>query len=266
MDLRATAKQVAWKVAPVVMADRARDFERGLRRRTTATAIAERFLSEHGDRVLEGPLQGLRLAANRIDEIDAPVAKLLGSYEQEIHAALSAAMDSGPARFVDLGAADGYFAVGVAHVAQMPVDAFDLSRSARSLIEETARLNNVTGLVRTHGAATPRSVEALPLERAMVLCDIEGAERNLFSRALVENLGTAHVIVEMHSKVHSDVESVLAERFAVTHDVHVVEAVRRDPAMYPALETLDDAEDRDHAVNELRYRFDGLRWLVAQPY
>lgn len=247
------------------MADRARDYESGLRARVGITALAERFAGVHGDTVLRGPVAGLRLVLPRLGEIDAPVAKLLGTYEEEIHPALQGAIDAQPARFIAIGSADGYFAVGMAVAAKLPVDAFDLSKTARSMTEETAVLNGVERNVTIHGAASTLAIERLELTNAVVLCDIDGPERDLFSPRLVGKLTSARVIVEMHSKVHADVERVLLDRFNATHNVHVIEASKRDPSSYPELDVFEEDDDRDHAVNELRYRFDGLRWLIAQP-
>lgn len=239
--------------------------EAGLRARVGLTDLAETFASAHGDRVLRGPVAGLRLVLPRVGEIDAPVAKLLGTTEEEIHPALQRAIDAEPARFIDIGSADGYFAVGIAVAADVPVDAFDLSRSARSMTKETAVLNGVERHVTIRGAASTAAIEQLELSNSVVLCDIDGPERHLFSPGLVTKLVSARVIVEMHSAVHPDVERVLLDRFERTHEVHVVEASKRDPSRYPELSVFDDEDDRDHAVNELRYRFDGLRWLVAEP-
>jgi hypothetical protein len=265
MTVREVLRAVAWRLAPGAMADRARDYESGLRARVGLTALAETFAREHGDRVLRGPVAGLRLVLPRVGEIDAPVAKLLGTYEEEIHPALQRAIDAGPARFIDIGSADGYFAVGIAVAAKVPVDAFDLSSTARSMTRETAALNGVERCVTIHGAASAPVIERLELSNSVLLCDIDGPERNLFSPGLIVKLASAHVIVEMHSAAHPDVEPVLLDRFERTHDVHVVEAARRDPSRYPELSVFEDEDDRDHAVNELRYRFDGLRWLIAEP-
>ena len=265
MPPRAPLRTIAWRVVPGRMADRARTYEQNLREDLGPTDLARQFIAAHGDHVLHGPVAGLRLIADRISEVDAPTAKLLGCYEAETHAAIGQAITSRPSRFIDLGSADGYFAVGVGLAAGVPVEAFDLSPSARELTGQTAALNGVQ--LTMHAAATTRSVSSLPvdsLDRAMLLCDIDGPERDLFTPVLVDRLRSSHVIVEMHVKPNADVESVLLARFSRTHDVHVVEAVRRDPDAYAEL-AIFSGDDRDHAVNELRYRDDGLRWLVAAP-
>lgn len=265
MSLKATARSLGWRVAPEHMADRARAYQRDLRVRVGTTELARRFCAAHGGQVLGGPIEGLCLCMDRLSEIDAPTAKLLGTYEKEIHPALSKAVAAPITRLINLGSADGYFAVGVARAAAIPVDAFDMAPSARSLTRQTAAINGVNELVTIHGTATTTKVAALPLEDVLVLCDIDGPERDLFTRDLVQQLGTAWVIIELHHKVNPDVEVVLVERFAGSHHVSVVEAEPRVSALHTELEIFEDDDERDHAINELRYRYDGLRWLVAEP-
>lgn len=265
MSLRAQLAALGWRVAPGAMAERARDYERRLRERVGVTALAQRFADRWGTQVLHGPFAGLQLVRERLAEIDAPTAKLLGSYEAEISPMLQAAIEAAPSRFIDLGSADGYFASGVARAAQIPVDAFELAKSARALTRETAALNGVDHLVTLHKSATTTAVAQLPLTNVLLLCDIDGGERNLFTPELVRKLETASVIIEMHSKAHPDVAQILVDRFRATHDVEVVDAVRRNPSDYSELSIFDDSDDKDHAVNELRYRWDGREWLVATP-
>lgn len=255
-----------WRLVPAIMAERARDHERDLRRREGVVDLAERFVAEHGRLVLGGPIAGLELAAERLAEIDAPIAKLLGTYEEEIQPALQDALDAQPRRFVDLGSADGYFAAGVARTAGIHVDAFDIAASARDLTRHTAALNGVAHLVSLHRKATRVALTRLDLERALVLCDVEGAERDLFDAEVVRALETANVIIELHTKGHSDVEDVIAGRFSETHAVKVVEATPRNPDLHDALQVFHAPEERDHAINELLYRTDGLRWAVMAPY
>jgi hypothetical protein len=265
MRVRDGLRAAAWRVAPGRMADRARTYEVGVRQRTGLANLGATFLRAHGDRVLHGPVAGLRLCSDRIAEIDAPVAKLLGSYEQEIHGAIAAALARSPKLFVDLGAADGYFAAGVAKAAKVPVHAFDLSPNARDLTMATAARNGVAERMIMHRRASAGALAAIDLDRAFVLCDIDGPERDLFGEGLVEKLQTSTVIIEMHELPNPDVVDVLTSRFRATHEVEILIASPRDTDEYPELRVFDDEADRDHAVNELHYRFDGRKWLVATP-
>lgn len=69
--------------------------------------------SVDGDRATfaAGLFVGLRYPAGRLADADPPSAKPRGACEQEISDVL---LLSSPATFVDVGSADGYYAVGVA--------------------------------------------------------------------------------------------------------------------------------------------------------
>src|SRR4051812_32345587 len=107
MALRQAARSAVQRMAPGWMAERARRYERAYRDREGVTSLAERFAAEHGHRVSGGPFQGLEYHRD-LANVDAPIAKLAGTYEEELHDALERALASHPSRFIDFGCADGY--------------------------------------------------------------------------------------------------------------------------------------------------------------
>jgi hypothetical protein len=63
-------------------------------------------------RVAGGPFQGLHYPHRR-SVGSAPLPKLLGSYESELHAALEQLLTEEHETVVDIGCAEGYYAVGL---------------------------------------------------------------------------------------------------------------------------------------------------------
>jgi hypothetical protein len=214
--------------------------ERAHRRQCAAYARREPFSAVEaavGAQVVRGPFAGLRYPRGRV----ASLSKRLGSYERELHGWLEDALAAAPARFVDVGAADGFYAVGVARRG-VPVDAFELARTARAQVHELAALNAVR--VAISGRATAASLAPIDFTEALVLCDCEGAELELLTPALIERLTTATVIVEAHESVRPGAERVLRERFAASHDVDVVQPSDRDAADFPELSLLEPNQRR----------------------
>jgi hypothetical protein len=187
-------RKAAWKLAPGLMADRARRYESKLR-------------DEWGLPVASGPFVGMRYPRD-LRGVDHPLDKLVGCYELEIQPAVERLLQQSV--FVDLGSADGYYAVGAA-LRGCDVRAYELSRSARRLSRKIARMNGVE--IQQHG----RARADFPLD-AGVLCDIEGAEGDFFTPELCSRI-TGPVVIETHEHYRPGVTELLAARFQRPHEV-----------------------------------------------
>lgn len=253
--MRAGLRRLGWKVAPSLMADRAVVYERGVRERAGITALAEEFVASHGDRVLYGPFDGLRYRASG----DAAVSKLLGIYEAEIQPWIAEALARPPRRFVDIGSADGYYAVGAARLG-IPVTAFELSRLARASCAELAAMNSVELDLR--GRATASRLARLDLAGALVLCDCEGAEVDILAGPALRQLREATVIAEVHEGFVPGADRTLRERFEPTHTVEAIPVGERESEL-PEL-TIFTPDRRSLAVSEMRAGGD-IRWIRLSP-
>ena len=69
--------------------------------------------------------------------------KLLGSYEAELHEFINLMLSKNLESVVDIGCAEGYYAVGFAlKLKDIKVHAFDISEYAQKLCKEMSKLNN----------------------------------------------------------------------------------------------------------------------------
>jgi hypothetical protein len=246
------------------MAERARKWERHVRLEAGVTALAERFIDTHGSKVLAGPFTGLRYGPAWIKDVDAPIAKLIGTYEEELHPFVNEAIERAPPVFVDIGCAEGYYAVGFAKASPATtVFAFDLARSARDACRALAAANDVTKRLHIDGKATSRSFDDLPLNSAFVLSDCEGAEIKIFTPNVVRHLRFAFVIIELHEWIEPQAADVLGERFSNTHTCEVIDAQSRDPANYPWLDAFTP-EERALALSEWRASRES-KWAIFRP-
>src|SRR3954453_18506601 len=185
-----------WRDAPAAW--RSRRLERATRK----------FVAWHGLTVSGGPFAGLRYPGLGPHSL-AP--KLLGVYERELHGAIEDAIRAQPATIVNVGAADGYYAVGLARrCPEARVVAYEADAEQRALLSRVVAENGVT--VEIKGAASRADLAA-----ALVVMDCEGCEREL----LAESFG-ATVIVELHDVYDPGVGDEIVRRFAATHDVTVV--------------------------------------------
>ena len=153
-----------------------------------------------------GPFKGLRLSGERWWGADT-ASMLLGIYEQELLQSLQR-IPKTHRTFIDLGAADGYYGIGVLSTGLFDYSyCFERSPAARKLLQANARLNNVSDRVRVLAEAT-RSFTSLiaphkPSE-SVLLIDIEGAEFELFDEALAEVFKGAIIFIELHDWFYPD--------------------------------------------------------------
>jgi hypothetical protein len=260
--IKSRARTLGWRVSPGLMSDRARRYTGQLRLSHGILHLARRFTALHGPNVQGGPFAGMY---HPLAAADMPVSKLLGCYEAELHDAVHVGIRLAPPTFIDLGCADGYYAVGFARASPTTfVHAFDVSKSARRACRALAEANGVADRISLHSKATTRALRRLPLEDSVVLCDVDGAELDIFRGDAVDNLRSALVIVELHERTRPGVDLALLSRFGPSHSCEIISAKPRDPLDYPELATFSEAE-RDLAVDELRWRTDGLRWAVFAP-
>jgi hypothetical protein len=217
--------------------------------------------------VLNGPFRGLRYPS--ADAIcSAILPKLLGSYERELHCAIEQLCKANCSVVVDVGCAEGYYAVGLARRLQTAtVFAFDIDPKARELCRQMATTNAVSERVVIAGKCEPNSLAALVAGRpAIVVCDCEGFELDLLTPSILPSLAKAELLVETHDFTGVDIAAPLSERLGATHDVTVVAGTDDDAKVrhyhYAEVDRYDRAT-RKFILAERRPAV--MEWLVATP-
>jgi hypothetical protein len=253
--VRRHARPWAWRLAAPIMADRAHRHQLRLHAASGQLDSAKRFVEVHGPEVRRGPFRGMRYEVDRV----VAVQKLIGAYERELHDWLERALARRPDRFVDIGAADGYYAIGIARRG-VRVEAFEMSRFARRQLGELAKLNGVT--IHMHGTATAARLRRLPLDRTLVLSDCEGAEVDIFDAETVAALRTATVLIEVHESLRPGAEATLRRRFSKTHACQRTAPGVHDQRDYPELAAAGPL-DWQRAIDEIRSG--ETPWLLFTP-
>jgi len=222
--------------------------------------LAEIIKRESGMRVMGGPFQGLVLPDAMSWGDLAP--KLLGLYESELAGAIDVLVAGAPSRVVNVGCAEGYYAVGLAR--RLPgteVIAYDTDPSAQALAALCAKLNGVPLTVR--GTCAPEVLAGLAQSepRLAVVLDCEGFERELLLTT-PDAFRNAAMLVECHDTVHPGLTDRIAQAFAATHDVTRIQQGARNPHAIPMLQSWNEA-DRWLVVSERRAAV--MSWLWMQP-
>ncbi len=202
MTFKTSLRSLAYRVAPdatlTLLSIRSR---RLIERQSAALGLvdlARRIATHDGATVQRGPFAGLRLDLDALPVHIAP--KLLGTYEDELHEAVEVLIARRPAQVLNVGCAEGYYAIGLARrLPDARVHAFDADPKARAATSRNAALNGVADRVTVHGVLHHDAFESfLRQDTTLVIMDCEGAEADLLDPARVPSLARVDVLVELH--------------------------------------------------------------------
>jgi len=237
--------------------------------------IARLCLRETKGVVLHGPFAGLRYGSDLDTSSGGLVPKLLGTYEKELHPILSLLQSKQIAFLINIGSADGYYAVGLArNLPRLSVIAFELTQRGRLMTQSMGLRNGVNERIDVRGGCDPAALssalEGVEPRRTLVLCDVEGYEDVLLDPALVKSLRECWLLVEVHDAKVPGVSRRLQSRFDETHRIDTIWQERRTVDDWPAgTETARLAdEDLEVAISEGRPVRDGetpMCWFYMIP-
>lgn len=213
--------------------------------------------------VQSGPFAGMAYISESV--CSSLVPKLLGSYEGELHEVLRQILSGEYETVIDIGCAEGYYAVGLAlGLPRARVYAFDIDTRARELCTRLAEANNVAERVIVAGECNHEKLNSLIRGRTLIVCDCEGCELQLLDPARAPELRKSDLLIELHDLIIPDITPTLISRFTQTHQITLIDAEDRDPGAFPILKDFDQLTQRT-AVAEFR---DGpMQWgyLQARP-
>jgi hypothetical protein len=168
--------------------------------------------------VRSGPFAGMNL-----EGACSPIGpKVLGTHEMELAALIETIARNPVEHVVNVGAADGFYAVGfLRHLPMARATAFEMLTSHHAHIDALARANGVRDRLAIEGICDSSSLSSTLKrdERTLVIMDVEGAERDLLDVARVPGLRYAHILVEVHDFVDPQISGLIRQRFEATHDL-----------------------------------------------
>jgi hypothetical protein len=203
--------------------------------------LEQTLVARSGQKVLTGPFQGMDYPVRAAE--GSRTTRLLGNYEASLIPVIEGIIARGYDLIVDVGCAEGYYAVGFAR--RMPkarVLARDISEQAQALCREMVRVNGVGDRVEVGGEFAHGDFALCQGQPSLVLCDIEGAEDELLDPARAPGLLAADILVEAHEGFRPGVVKRIAERFQATHNVTQLNRQVNDSALPDWCEGLSDLD------------------------
>jgi len=221
--------------------------------------LANTLVAREGARIRSGPFAGMAYTNVATEGAIAP--RLFGTYESELHPYLAAFEAQGLDVVIDVGCAEGYYAVGLARA--MPgvtVYAHDIDEKARTACAELAARNGVADRVVVGGEFAPGDFDRFAGQRVLVMVDTEGAEVDILQPSPA--LARMRIIVETHDIYRPGALATLMERFSPTHDIVRVDQQSKSLDMPDWLAQLPHL---DHLLATWEWRAAPTPWLVMTP-
>lgn len=170
--------------------------------------------------VTSGPFAGLKYPSPQ-SYGSALLPKLLGSYESELHPVLGEILSKEYTAVVDIGCAEGYYAVGFGlRFVRAEIFAFDTDLTARQFCSQLGKINGLNGRLHVGGTCDEATLRSIPLgNKALIVSDCEGYEGLLFTTEIAAILAGHDLIVETHDFINIEISSKLRGIFAGSHDI-----------------------------------------------
>jgi len=219
-------------------------------------------------RVVQGPFKGMFIGIDSSWGAGDICPKLLGTYEKELHPVFEEVTQSTYQWVLDIGCAEGYYAVGLAlTIPTANVIAFDTDDRARQICLAAAVANDVRGRIQVAPNCTLKLLKNViemttkDGNRCLIKMDVEGYEYELLFPEVIPKLKLCDIIVECHDFRRGGLTQTLMQRLSLSHDIHMIHQVERTPITGPFLAHLS-ALDRWLVVNE--GRLEANHWLFCK--
>lgn len=216
-------------------------------------------------KVQSGPFKGMAIVPKVSWGDGDYVAKLLGVYEDELHSFIAQAIQQAPDLVINIGCAEGYYAVGFAQ--QLPLSkvyAVDMNEHSVNICKENSLTNGVNNV-----EGVPHAVDCNWIQQTienstnpLLVVDCESAELELLDPSKVPALIKSSILVECHDCMIPGITSELTKRFETTHSIVSQDQTGKDPYKFEFLKSLSDC-DKWALVHEGRPST--MTWLYMEP-
>ncbi len=215
--------------------------------------------------VQQGPFAGMVYARFAADKILGP--RLMGTYEKETYPAVEDLIARQPEVVANVGAGEGYFAVGLARrLPHAATHAYDMFPWARYLMTQMAQRNKVQDHLHVHGFCDAVELQRV-LDRAArpaLVLDVDGYEYTLLDPQKVPALRRAIMLVETHDHLDARITPAIMERFGATHNAVTMQLGDRTEADLPQGAKLTPA-DTQFLLDEMQFRGVRQSWIYLTP-
>ena len=232
--------------------------------------LSRNIFDRYNGTVQLGPYKNMKLGS-RSNISQGPLAlKILGLYEKQVTEKIH---QIGKFQtLINFGAADGYMALGPLFSGACNRSiCFEMTEKGRESIKINAKLNQINQKVEVLGKVDDTIIKQLNelkinSKNSVVLCDIEGAEFNIFSTDLFEFLKKSTIIIELHDRLIQDGQDLRKSLISKIPKGLNYEIIADYKSInYFGLKDLEELSDNDRALVMSEGRKFFGEWLVVSP-
>ncbi len=206
-------------------------------------------------KVLNGPFRDLQYPHVNLQRSSLP-ARIIGSYEKHLHPFIQRIINTDYTDLLEIGSAEGYYAVGLAQKMQSAIiHCYDTDSASMEFCYLMAQNNKVDNLTYNQFCSkeTLRNFAA-DTNRGFIFCDCEGYEIELFTTEIAKTLDHFDLLIELHEVFHPGLTNEIIHRFKQTHWIEKINNSQQDFSNLRGLELLTE-EDKEFALCEHRGGF-----------
>ena len=229
--------------------------------------VWDKVKERYGLEVAFGPFKGMKLSPNAWWSKKNMTAQVLGIYESNVIFELENYAGKF-SNFIDIGAADGYYAVGsVFNGMYKNSHAFEINELGRKTILETAKINNCEKQISIYGEANSSKIRDIIKKdgSALVIIDIEGGEFDLLSEDMLNSLRQCVVICELHPFMFSDGANKLSSLVKRCDRSFEISFNHRKIYQFPECDLLDTLPDDARLLAFSEGREAAMQWMILVP-
>jgi hypothetical protein len=205
--------------------------------------------------VFSGPFINLRLKKDSI--LAGTPSMILGCYEKELHPVFNRIIANPPAKFIDIGAAQGYYVVGIACTTKdTKIVGFEMVDEYLNMAKSLAAYNGVQDRISWKGLCDIVELKKEVTPGTFILCDCEGAEKELLDPEKVPALINSEILVELHDFFAPGATATIIDRFRNSHTLTLINEQGRNPDDYRPLLSFKRVESQ-FAIAETRHISNG---------
>jgi SAM-dependent methyltransferase len=192
--------------------------------------ITKWLVEQTNGEIQSGPFKGVKMLSETVWKESNLAPQIIGCYESELHDCIEHEIRRlekiEHPRVVDIGCAEGYYAVGLAkRLPHAEVYAIDISEESLKIVQRAAELNGVENL-----SVAPLLMDGTTID--FIMCDCEGHEIDYLDPKKFPQLVNTHMLVEMHDFPDQPTTEIVYNRFKDTHDVYIMYEAGRNPNQF----------------------------------